>query len=513
MKDKKRLDSAYQGLIEKGKEIFIVQSAASVLNWDMETKMPPKGIALRSQQLAVVARVAHRMITDPEIGNLLDRIEGYPEYDTLDGIQKRNVELTRKAYNEFTKLPEELVAETERQRAITVDTWKKAKAAKDFGTLKPELEKLVELRREAGEILMEVKQTATPYDALIDHFEPWITAETIAGIFDELKEGLISIMRKCLGADKQPDSSILRRRVPVDAQRRISESLAEFLGYDVKSDEAGGRIDETEHPFTSGYYDDVRITTHYYEDRPMSSLFSVLHEAGHALYDQNLPGDWMFQPVGNASSYGIHESQSRFVENILGRSYEFWSYYLPTLNEFTGNIFSDVDLDDFVLAVNQVEPSKIRVEADEITYGLHIILRFEMERLLFAGSIGVDELPDIWNRKYKDYLGVEIENDSEGVMQDIHWAGGYYGYFPTYALGNIYSGQILAAMERDLPNWKAQIAQGSFKDVKRWLVKNIHSCGALYDPQDLIREVTGQEIDVRPYLSYLDEKYSKLYGY
>jgi carboxypeptidase Taq len=505
--------SGYKSLMDKAKNLFIFQSAESIIHWDMETMMPPKAIMLRSQQLALLSRIEHKMSTDPEIGKLLEKIMRHPEYDGLDEAQKRNVYLIKKNYDEQTKLPEELVAKIAKQRAITVDVWKKAKAAKNFTMFKPELEKLVELQKEAAEILMKVKETATPYDALIDIFEPKMTAKTISKVFDELREGLVSLLRKCENASKQPDPSVLKRKVPIDVQRKISKTLAEFVGYDVESKEAGGRIDETEHPFTTGYYDDVRITTHYYEDYFASSLFSVLHEAGHAIYEQNLNREWIFQPVGTGCSSGFHESQSRFVENIIGRSHEFWVYFLPKLKQIAGNILSDVNLGTFVHAINEVKPSKIRVEADEVTYCLHIIIRFNIERDLFAGKITVKELPEIWNQSYTDYLGVKIKNDSEGVMQDTHWASGLYGYFPSYALGNIYSGQILATMEKDLPNWKKQVEKGNFSPVKNWLIKNVHNYGNLYDPPELIRKITGKELNVKPYLNYLNEKYSKLYDF
>jgi carboxypeptidase Taq len=507
------LFSSYKKLMDKAKDIAIFQSTEALVNWDMETKMPPKAIKLRSQQLALLSRIGHKMSTDPEIGAVLEEIVRHREYDNLNDIQKRNVHLMKKQYDEQTKLPEELVEKIAEQEAVTVDIWKKAKAAKNFSMFKPELEKLVELKKKSAEILMKVKKTATPYDALIDIFEPKMTAKTITKVFDELRSGLVSLLKKCENATKQPNTNVLERKVPIDIQQKISKAIAEFVGYDVESKEAGGRIDETEHPFTTGYYDDVRITTHYYEDYFESSLFSVLHEAGHAIYDQNLKKEWMYQPVGSSCSSGFHESQSRFVENIIGRSNEFWVYFLPKLKEITGASLSNIDLETFVRAVNQVKPSKIRVEADEVTYCLHIIIRFNIERDLFADKITVKELPEIWNQSYKDYLGVKIENDSEGVMQDTHWASGSYGYFPSYALGNIYSGQILATMEKDLPNWRKQIEKGNFNPVKNWLIKNVHSYGNLYDPSELIRKITGKELDVKPYLNYLNEKYSKLYGF
>jgi carboxypeptidase Taq len=505
--------SSYKKLMEKNKEIVILQSAMSIIGWDMETKMPPKGIALRSQQFALLSRTAHKMNTNPEIGTLLNEITKHPDYDKLDTIQKRNVYLAKKTYDEQTKLPEDLVAEMAKQEAIATDVWKKAKAAKDFSMFKPELQKVVDLRKKAAEILMTVKETPTPYDALIDIFEPKMTAEQISPIFAELQTGLTTLIKKCVNAPKQPDETILKRPVPIDIQRKISNSLAKFIEYDVESKQAGGRIDETEHPFTTGYYDDVRITTHYYETNFTSSIFSILHEGGHAIYEQDLPQEWMYQPVGNGCSSGFHESQSRFVENIFGRSHEFWTYYLPKLKELTGNSLSDVDLDMFVRAVNRVKPSKIRIESDEVTYSLHIIIRFILERDLFADKITVAELPTIWNQKYKEYLGIDIENDSEGVMQDTHWSGGGFGYFPSYALGNIFGGQILTAMEKDLPDWKNHLAKGEFHTIKQWLAQNVHSHGNLQDPVDLIKKITGQPIQVKPFIDYLNEKFNKLYEF
>ncbi len=503
----------YKKLMEKVKDITILQSAQSIISWDMETMMPPKGIGLRSQQMALLSRMEHKMNTDPEIGNLLSKIQKHPEHDKLDQVQKRNIYLTQKRYDEQTKLPEQLVSEIAKQSALTIDIWKKAKAAKDYSMFRPELDKLLELEKKAAEILMEVKKTKTPYDAFIDIFEPKMTASTLTKIFDNLKPGLISILQKCEKAPRQPDKNILKHKVPVEVQRKIAKALVEFVGYDVASKEAGGRIDETEHPFTTGYYDDVRITTHYYENKFDSSIFSVLHEAGHAMYEQNLKKTWMYEPVGNGASMGLHESQSRTVENIIGRSREFWIYFLPKLKEITGTLLPDMQLEKFVHAINHVGPSKIRVEADEVTYGLHIIIRFNIERDLFANKITVKELPELWNQSYKNYLGLNIENDSEGVMQDTHWAGGAFGYFPSYSLGNIYSGQLLETMQKTLPDWQNQVAKGDFAEIRSWLTKNVHNAGNLYDPEDLIKRITGKELSVTPYLNYLTEKYSKLYGF
>ncbi|MFA5365062.1 MAG: carboxypeptidase M32 [Candidatus Bathyarchaeia archaeon] len=508
-----QLMSSYKKLMTKTKDIAVFGTAASVLHWDMETMMPPKAINMRSQQLAMLSKIGHQMSTDPEIGRLLDAILKHPDYSNFEVVQKRNIYLIKKNYDEQTKLPEQLVVETSKQNAITIDTWKKAKAKKDFSKFKPELEKLFNLRKQAAHILMEVKETKTPYDALIDIFEPKMTAPEITKIFNELQHGLTALIQKCENSTKKPDGSILRRDVPVETQKTIGKMLAEYIGYDVVSPNAGGRIDETEHPFTTGYYDDVRITTHYYPNMFASSIFSVLHEGGHALYEQNINPDWMFQPVGDACSMGFHESQSRFVENIVGRSKEFWTYFLPKLKQVTGNVLTSVSLDDFVFAINEVKPSKIRVEADEVTYGLHVIIRFNLERDLFAEKITVDELPQIWNETYEEYLGVDIENDSEGVMQDTHWASGLYGYFPSYALGNIYSGQLLECMEKTVPDWRTQVANGKFGNVKSWLNKNVHVHGDLYNPAELIQVIAKKPLTVQPFLSYLQTKYSGLYGF
>jgi len=453
------------------------------------------------------------MSTAPETGKLLNAILTNPQYAALGEVEKRNVYLIKKNYDEQTKLPEKLVAETAKQQAITVTTWKKAKAAKRFSMLKPELQKLVNLNRKTAEILMKVKATATPYDALIDIFEPKMTTTTITAIFNQLQKGLKALLKKIQNAPNKPNTTILQHRIPIETQRQIAKALTEAVGYDTTSPNAAGRIDETEHPFTSGYYDDVRITTHYHPEDFLSSVFSVLHESGHALYEQDLPQEWKYQPIGTSCSYGIHESQSRFIENIIGRSREFWISFLPKLKKITGPSLARLELDPFVHAINQVKPSKIRVEADEVTYCLHIIIRFQIERALFENKIEVNQLPEIWNQKYKGNLGLRIENDSEGVMQDTHWASGLYGYFPSYALGNIYSGQILAALAKDIQDWRSQLAQGNLENIREWLIKNIHSHGDLYDPTDLIRRITGKKLDAEPYLQYLEEKYSNFYGF
>jgi carboxypeptidase Taq len=502
----------YNELLAKTKDVIVLGTAQGLIHWDMETMMPPNAVEQRSLQLELLSRIGHQMSTNPETGKLLQQIQKNPAYDSLGEVEKRNVYLINKSYLEQTSLPEKLVAEMARQETITVNTWKKAKAKKDFSLLKPELQKLFDLSMQAAEILMKVKKTKTPYEALIDQFEPKMTTQKISETFDKLQAGLSPLLNKIQESEKHPDRTVLHNPVPVESQRQISQLLTQTLGYDTASPAACGRIDETEHPFTSGSYQDVRITTHYYVNDYANSIFSVLHESGHAIYELNVNPQWRYQPVGGTCSYGIHESQSRFYENIVGRSKEFWIGFLPKLQKVAPAL-ANVSLDDFIHAVNRVERSKIRIESDEVTYNLHIIIRYELERDLFAGKITIDELPQVWNEKYAKYMDVKIENDSEGVMQDTHWSSGLYGYFPSYALGNIYSGQIREALTRNLPDWQNQLSQGNLKELNSWLKENIHRPSDLYDPEDLIMRATGKNLDPQPFLQYLQGKYGELYGF
>lgn len=507
-----KIDLAYTELLEKTKNVVVLSTAEGIMHWDMEVCMPPRCVNQRSQQLALLSRIHHKLGTDPEIGNLLNVIHTDSGFHALGEIKKRNLYLINKSYQEQTALPEKLVSDLAMQEAITVNAWKKAKARRDFNLYKTDLQKLLNLSKQAAQILMKVKQTKTPYEALLDNFEPKMPAETITKIFNKLLLGLKPLITKIEGCQTKPSTQILNTTVSLENQRKITQLITQTLGYDTTSPEAGGRVDETEHPFTTGYYDDVRITTHYYPDNFASSIFSVLHETGHALYEQNLNPQWQYQPIGSTCSFGIHESQSRFYENIVGRSREFWTGFLPKINQ-AAPILGNLQLDPFIQAINKVERSKIRIEADEVTYSLHIIIRFELERDVFADKISVDELPEAWNQKYKDYLGVEVSNDSEGVMQDTHWASGLFGYFPSYSLGNIYSGQIAAALANDIPNWRNQLAEGKLQIVNDWLRTKIHVKSDLYDPEELIKHATGSNIDSEPYLQYLNKKYSSLYGF
>ena len=503
--------SAYDELLELYKESALILTARNLINWDLETYMPPRGLQLRSEQLGLLNRLFHRSATDSTVGKLLEEAER--NVDSLDEIKKRNIYLARKQYDEYTKIPEDLIGEYAKQQAITVETWKKAKAAKDWKMFEPELKKMVEIATKRYEYLIEPKGVSNVYDAMIDFFEPKMLATEITKVFAELRDGLIPLVKKCADASEGLATDFLRKKVLAKTQHKIATDLSTLISYDVTTDNAGGRLDETEHPFTTGYYDDVRVTLHYHEDNLFAAIFAMLHEGGHALYELNLNPDWMYQPLGEAASYGIHESMSRFVENMIGRSSQFWKYYLPRLNDFTDNAFTGIAEEDFIKAVNLVRPSKIRIEADEVTYSLHIIIRFEIEQDLFAGKIEISELPQIWNEKYKEYLGLDIQHDSEGVMQDTHWASGYYGYFPSYALGNVFDGMWLEKMNSEISQWLDDVEKGNLMTAIQWLKDNVHRKNKLYDPKDLAEHITGKKMTSKPFLDYLENKYSVLFGF
>jgi len=500
------LKESYNKLTSLIEETLLIGTIQNIINWDFETYMPPKGVEQRAKQLAYLAKIFHEKTTDPVIGELLKAIIEHPEYETLADFEKRNLYLIKREYEKETRVPSELAAKIAAQSAKTIQIWKEAKKEKNYLLYKPELNKILELTKKRAHF---INPNLEPFDVLLDEFEPGMTSSRITELFNELKAGLIPLIERCVTSSNQPDPSLLKRSCPIEIQKKLSKDIAKLVKYDLER----GSINETEHPFTTGYYDDVRITTHYYENDFTDSFYSIMHEAGHAIYEQNLNRNFLYTSVGNYCSLGIHESQSRFIENIIGRSPEFWEYYLPIFKTITGEIFSDIDIYSIVQAINYVTPSKIRVTADEVTYCLHIIIRFEIERDLLTGKISVDELPSIWNRKYKDYLGVDIEHDSEGVMQDTHWAGGAFGYFPTYALGNIYNAQMLNAIRKDIPDFDELIKKGQLTSIINWLIEKVHKPANMYNPPDLMKRITGEEINPKYFIQYLAEKYSKIYGF
>ena len=495
---------AYKQLLEKYREILIIQQISDLMGWDQETYMPPGAVLQRGEQSAYLAKLAHKKITDPEIGKLLSEIQKHADFEKISYQEKRNVELIQREYERETKVPADFVAEFTKARVVATDKWKEARKKDDFALFKPYLEKVFEMAEKYANY---INPDEKPYEVLLDLFERGMTTERYDAIFNPLREALVNLIDRCVHAEKQPDISIIKRKVPIHIQEQLAKEVIPLLNYDLTR----GRLDVTAHPFTTGQYDDVRITTRYLEDDFTSSFFAVMHEAGHGCYEQNQRKDWHYQPIGNSCSMGVHESQSRFYENIIGRSKAFWQYFFPKFKEITGDIFKDVAFDDFMLAINRVEPSLIRVEADEVTYNLHIILRFELERDLFAQKIAIDELPDLWKQKMDELLGVKVPNDSMGVLQDIHWSGGTFGYFPTYSLGNVYGAQFFAKLKQDIPTWEQDLQNGKVSVLTDWLKTNVQELGNLYDPPELVKEVTGELPSPKYTIDYLTAKYSELY--
>lgn len=492
----------YDTLMQLVRETHALASCQELLEWDQETYMPPTGVVARAEQLAALARTTHERQTDPRIGELLDNIDGA----LSDPLQLANLRETRRDYDRAVKIPSDLVAKIAKAASHGQKAWATAREESAFSKFEPHLVELLDLKREVAELLGYGNE---PYDALLDEFEPGETAETVAKVFDDLRGPLSEFVAQIAGATKRPDESIVRRKFPRADQETFARKLSEAVGFNFQS----GRIDVSTHPFCSGATpSDVRLTTRYNERHFSPAIFGVLHETGHGLYQQGLDSAHMFTPMGSAVSLGIHESQSRLWENMVGRSRAFWEHFYPDCKATFPAALGDVSLDGFVGAVNAVQPSFIRVEADEVTYNLHIILRFELERAMVAGKLAVHDIPDAWNAKMKDLLGITPESDADGCLQDIHWSFGAFGYFPTYALGNLYAAQFHAAAERDLGDLNDPIRRGDFKPLLVWLRENIHRHGQQYRAAELVKRVTGEPLSTGPLLTYLRDKFAPIYG-
>ncbi len=496
----------YEKLLAKIKEIYLLRNVSGQIQWDFEVMMPKRGARQRGEELALMSGLIHERNTNPKIGSLLKEIQFHKDFENLSDIQKRNIVLAQRNYDKATKIPTSFAQELTRHGALTTQKWKEAKSKADYSIYEKELEKMIDLKKQQAAYL---NPDIDPYDVLLDNYERGFSQEIYDKIFQEAKAGLIPIIKACVDSPNQPDSSLILRECPIDIQSKIAHDLADIVHYDLK----GGRIDVAVHPFTTGYFDDVRITVSYNTKDFTDSFFANMHECGHALYEQNYPPNYKYQPIGSASSAAMHEGQARFIENIIGKSPEFWEFYLPRFKELTRGLFDDVKLQPFIHAVNQVVPSKIRIHADPVTYSLHIILRYELEKELFADKLTVSELPSFWNEKMKEYLDVDIENDSEGILQDTHYAWGLFGYFPTYALGSYYNGQFQTQLTKDIPEWKEQMKNGNLTNILGWLNTNIRNKGNLYDPLDLIKNVTGKEFSAKYFIEATGEKYSKIYDF
>jgi carboxypeptidase Taq len=476
-----------------------LERVARVLGWDQQTMMPPAGAEHRADHLATVRRFSHELLTDDETARLLDRLRPLEETLDPDSDDAALIRLARREYDKAARVPADLRAEMVRAAAHARQTWVKARAASDFQQFLPALERNFDLRRQYVECFDDVEE---PYDILLDDFEPETTTAEVRAIFAELKAELVPLIAELRGDDA--DDSFLHGSFPIDRQERLAKEVVNLFGFRPDT----WRLDPTEHPFASGAgVDDIRITTHY-DPESIKSLFSTMHEYGHGLYSHQLPRELERLPTGGSCSLGIHESQSRLWENLVGRSLPFWRLFYPRVQETYPEQLQDVALEDFFSGINRVRPSLIRIKADEVTYGMHIILRFELEQDLVNGRVALRDLPEVWNERMKEYLGVDVPDDAHGVLQDTHWASGHVGYFATYLLGTVMSVQIWQKALEDVPDLEEQIEGGEFAALREWLGEHVHRLGRKFSPQETLRRATGDTIDAKPYLAYLREKYS-----
>jgi carboxypeptidase Taq len=497
----------YDELISSLKRTALLGSCASVLGWDEQTYLPAGGGALRADQLSLLAGMIHERATSPRVGELLSELEQSGDLADENSPQAANVRESRHAYDRATKLPRALVEELSRVTTLSQQAWVSARKNSDFAAFLPWLEQVVKFKREEAQAIG--YGDGVPYDALLDDYEPGATTADIEAVFTPLRKELVPLVAAIRDSGREPDASILTRLYPVDAQREFGTAAAEKIGFDFNN----GRLDVAAHPFCSGFGPgDCRLTTRYDEHHFPGAFFGVLHEAGHGMYEQGLDTEAFGTPMGYSTSLGIHESQSRMWENFVGRGRAFWShFYAPAQRAFPGAL-AEVSVDDFHAAINDVRPSFIRVESDEVTYNLHIMLRFELEQPLVSGDLQPADVPAAWNEKFTSYFGITPDNDANGCLQDIHWSGGGIGYFPTYALGNMYAAQFFDAARESLGDLDEQFARGEFAPLKEWLNENIHRRGRQHRANRLVEIVTGQSLSHAPLMKHLHARFDALYG-
>ena len=494
-------------------EINDLLCAVNTLVWDGRTQMPPDGATTRGLQVATLSRLAQERFTSDHMGRLLDAADAATQGEDADGYRARAVRSAREAYAVARRIPLALVGELAERKSISQQAWEEAKQRNDFGHFAPHLAAMVRLNRElAGAI----GYTAHPYDALLLQYEPGMTAARLATLFTELKAGILPLLLR-IAAAPAVDAAFLTLPSAPEQQRAFGLAIAQAFGYDLRR----GRLDVAAHPFEVSFTrQDVRITTRYQPTYLPGAIFGIFHETGHALYEQGVDPaltrsahttDFLGLYAVGGASFGTHESQSRLWENQIGRSRAFWQCHFPRLQQMFPDQLAGVDAERFYRAVNRVQPSLIRVEADEITYNLHIMLRVEIEMGLMDGSIAVEDLPRIWNAKMREYLGVIPPTDSQGVLQDIHWSTGYFGSFPTYTIGNVMAAQFMEAAQRDLPGLDQTLATGDYQPLLAWLTENIYRHGRAYSPEELLMRVTGSGLQAGPYLAHLQTKFGELY--
>ena len=501
-------NKTYEKLTKKCREIALLASCEAVLGWDERTYMPRGGAQLRADQLGLLAGMVHEKFTSTEIGDWLSELESSDLVKENGTPEAANVFETRHRYDKEAKLPKDLVEEISRTTTLAQGEWVTARQNNDFKAFLPWLEKTVALSRQKAEAY---GYEGEPYNALLDDYEPGATVDMVSETFKLLRDDLVVLLKKIKDAPKQPDKTIVERPYNVDLQKVFGESVAAAIGFSFDS----GRLDVTTHPFCSGIGPgDTRITTRYNPNRINDALFGIMHEAGHALYEMGIDKKNNFgMPTGESTSLGIHESQSRMWENQVGRSKEFWHYFFPQAQRIFKTSLSGVSLDDFYGSINSVQPSFIRVEADEATYNLHIMLRFELERALMKGDLKPADVPGEWNSRFEKYFGLKVDKDTNGCLQDVHWSAALFGYFPTYALGNLYSAMFFNKAKEDMPDLDDRFSRGDFKTMVDWLRENIHKHGARYRANVLCERVTGEKLSHKPLVEYMNKKYGEIYGF
>lgn len=487
-------------------EVSDLNRAAAVLAWDQETYMPPGGIASRADQLTTLRRLAHIRFTADDVGGLLDELDGEVGALPFDSDDASLVRVTRRDYDHARKLPSALVAEIARAESTARPVWQKAREDADFKLFAPYLEKNVGLNRRVADAL---GYTERPYDALLDRTEPGLTTVQLERIFAQLKRAIVPLVGDIATHADLVSDSVLHRGFDPDVQVKYALQLVTKLGYDVER----GRQDISAHPFTISFGPgDVRITTRVSRDFFSECLFGSIHEAGHGMYNQGIAESLDRTPLWSGASPGVHESQSRLWENLVGRSAAFWRHFYPSLRAAFREPMKGVDEESFFKAVNKAYPSLIRVEADEVTYNLHILLRFELENELLEGSLKVADLPEAWNARIKSYLGIEVPNDREGVLQDIHWSGVTFAIFPGYTLGNLMGAQLMERIHSEIPNLEGNIEKGEFGALLGWLQTNVYRHGRKFTPSELMERVTGKPLTPEPWIAYMRQKFGALYG-
>jgi carboxypeptidase Taq len=496
------MKSQYDAFLKLITELHDIGHAQGLLSWDQETNMPAKGAAQRARSLGALAGISHERLTSPRLVELVGELSE----SSLSGDAAVNVREIKRSQDRALKIPRELVVELSETTSLGHEAWVEAREKSQFDLFAPWLTKILELQKRAAHL---IGFEGSIYNAFLDEYEPYATTEEVGPLLKELNHRLVPLVQKILDTGTRPAEGVLDQVYPAEQQEAFGRQVLSDLGFNTEA----GRLDVSVHPFCSGLgLGDVRLTTRYNESYLSDSLFGIIHECGHGLYEQGLPADADGTPVARSVSLGIHESQSRMWENMIGRSRGFWEHYLPQLQQRFPKQLSRVDVDEFYAAVNQVSASFIRVEADEITYNLHILLRFELEKALVEDDLAVSDLPEAWNEGMRRSLGIDPPTAAQGVLQDVHWSFGLIGYFPTYTLGNLYAAQFLHQARQEIADLDERVRSGDFASLLSWLRTNIHSSGSRLTATELVKQVTGEPLTSEYLMEYLESKYCGLYG-